>query len=69
MIIITYWLPFGPIETQQVGKAEPSNILARAFLILPKLIYPTEFYISPAKLLFMNNYPHATAHNSPIIFR
>jgi len=46
MIIFTYWLPFCPIETQPVGKAKLSNIPALAALILPKLIYIAEYYIS-----------------------
>jgi len=63
-----YWLPFCAIDTQLVGNAVPSNILAQAPLVLPELIYLTEHYISPAILWFMNNYPHATAHYSAIIF-
>ena len=56
------------IENQHFGRAEPSNILAWASLILTKLIYPHEYYILPAIVLFINNYPYTTAHKSPIIF-
>jgi len=64
----TYFEPCYPIEIQSVGKAEPSTILARASLILPELMYVSEYYILQAVVLFMNNYPHATVHYSPIIF-
>ena len=68
MIILTYWLPFCPIETQPIGKAKPSDILAQALLMLPKLIYLTEYYIWPAILVLMNKYPCVTAHYSPLMF-
>jgi len=61
-------VPFCPNETQLVVKAEPSTILAQASLILTKLTYLSEYYMLLAIVLYMNNYPHATAHNSPIIF-
>ena len=67
-IFQTYCLPFCPIETQPVGKAVLSNILAQAYLILPQLIYLSEYYILPARVQSMNNYPHATAHYSAITF-
>lgn len=43
-------------------------MFARTFFILPKLIYVTEYYILPAIPLFMNTYPHATTHHSPMMF-
>ena len=61
-------MPFCPIETQPVGNAELSTTLAQASLILPKLIYLSEYYILLAIVIFMNNYPPATAHSSPKIF-
>jgi hypothetical protein len=47
MYIWIYWMPFWPIETQLVGIAEPSSILAQAALILPKLIFLSQYNISP----------------------
>jgi len=60
-------VPFCPIETQPIGKAEPSNNLAQVYLILPKLIYLFEYYIPLAIVVLMNTYPHPTAHYSAII--
>jgi len=68
MIISNYSLPFCLIETQLFGKAEPRDIPEWASLMLTKLIYRTEYYISPPILWVMNKCPHVTAHCSPIMF-
>jgi len=61
------WLTFSPIETQPFCQARPSNLLALVNHILLKLIYLVKWFILPAILLFINQYLHGIAHNSPII--
>ena len=56
------------ISTKPIAKAMSGNIIAQTSLILQKLIYLTEYYISLAILLFMNNYPYMTAYFSPILY-
>jgi hypothetical protein len=68
LIVETPLLPICPIENQHFGKAKPRNILARAFLIQPKLVYLFEYCILPAIDFFMNKYPHVNAHYSPVIY-
>ena len=67
-IIRTYWMASWLIETLPFGKAEPSNIIALVAHILLKLIHVAKCFLSPAMLLFINQYSHATAHYSPILF-
>jgi len=66
IIIWTDWLPSCLIETVPFGKAEPSTLLEQVTLILLQCIYLGKWYILPAILLFINQYPHATAHSCPI---
>ena len=67
-IIWPHWLPFCQTENQSVGKAKPSNILVWTSLILPKLIYPSEYNLSAVIVLFINNYPLATAYYAHVIY-
>ena len=66
-MIWTYSLPFRLVGTRPFGKAEPSNIVAQVALILLKVIYLAKWFILPIIHLFINQYPHAIAHNRPII--
>jgi len=68
IIIWTLWMLFWLIETHSFGKAKPGNILAQVGFIPLKVIYLSEWFIWPAILLCMNQYSHATAHYSPIMF-
>jgi len=67
IIFWTHWVPFWLIETRPFAKAE-AVVFMHGLLSLLKAIYLSEWYISPAILLFINKYSHATAHYSLIWF-
>jgi len=67
-IVWTYWLPLWLTKTQPFGKAKLSNILALVTLILLNFIYLGKWFISPAILVFINQYSHATSRYSHIRF-
>ena len=68
IIVWTDWIPFWLIETRPFGNADPSNIVALVTLILLQFIQLPKWLIPHTILLFINQYPHATAHSTPIIF-
>ena len=55
------------IQARLFCKAKASLLLAWVALIQTTLIHLAEWCISPATLLFINQYSHATAHYSPIM--
>jgi len=68
IIIHLYRLPFYQIETPPFGKAKPSNIPALVALILLNFIHLAKWLILPCIVLFIDQYSHATAWYSPVIF-
>jgi len=67
VLIWIYWFSFGLSATQPFGNAVPSKLHAWVALILLTFKYLAEWFISPAILLYINQYSHATAHYSAII--